>query len=63
MKTVIMDCIMDTRFNLQYNTVAEFKETLSSYCLQATSLCQLCDGWVLKTTWSEKLSDNYTTTV
>ena len=55
-------------FELQYWAVAEFNELLFSFCLQTTSLCQLCDGSqagsrVLKAMWSGKLSDNYTAIV
>ena len=56
MKTVIMDHVMDTRFELQYRVVAEFK--YSFFPVRGNfRLCQLCDGscrrglQVLKAMW------------
>ena len=42
MKKVMLNCVMDTWFELQYKAVAEFNEAFS--CLQATSDCVTAAG-------------------
>ena len=47
MKTVMMDYIMDTQFELRYKVVTEFKLSFVFLFTGSFRLCQLCDGsWV-----------------